>query len=71
MKGMNHSQGCHPARLATPSVNMLALTNKDLCQILWIPSFLYQLIDSIFHTQIRPQFLPDLAENAVGFLDST
>jgi len=50
---------------------MLALTNKDLCQILWIPSLLNQLVDSVFHTQIRPQFLPDFAEDTVGFFDSS
>ena len=68
---MLYNQGCHPGLSATANTAIEQLTNKDLCQILRIPSLLNQLIDSIFHTQIRSQLLPDLAENSVGFLDST
>jgi len=66
-----YSQGCHPGSSATAIIAIDQLTDKDLCQIVWIPSLLYQLIDSIFHAQIRPQLLPDLAEDTVGFFYSS
>lgn len=43
----------------------LTLTDKDFGEVIWVPSLLYKLIDSVLDTQIRSELLTNLAEHSV------